>query len=93
VLYDSAILGSPLLKAASLIQNVIIDSAASGRPDAKVTHASECNESISAYIGRHRHTPEIEQILDRASGIRWKSSSRPRRPWTAALGTYINHHQ
>ncbi len=34
-----------------------------------MTHYPECNESISAYnIGRHRHTPEIEQILTTASG-------------------------
>src|SRR5262249_44143581 len=29
----------------------------------------ECNESISAYnVGRHRHTPEIEQVLTTATG-------------------------
>jgi N-acetyl-gamma-glutamyl-phosphate reductase len=33
------------------------------------THYVECNESISAYnVGRHRHTPEIEQILGKAAG-------------------------
>jgi len=33
------------------------------------THYPECNESISAYnVGRHRHTPEIEQILSIAAG-------------------------
>jgi N-acetyl-gamma-glutamyl-phosphate reductase len=30
---------------------------------------AECNESVSAYgVGRHRHTPEIEQILSTAFG-------------------------
>ncbi len=33
------------------------------------THFPECNESISAYnVGRHRHTPEIEQVLGIAAG-------------------------
>ena len=33
------------------------------------THFVECNESVSAYnVGRHRHTPEIEQILGKAGG-------------------------
>jgi len=33
------------------------------------THYPECNESISAYsVGKHRHGPEIEQILGRATG-------------------------
>ena len=40
------------------------------RPDAQAHyHYPECNESISAYnIGRHRHTPEIDQILSWAAG-------------------------
>jgi N-acetyl-gamma-glutamyl-phosphate reductase len=34
-----------------------------------IAHYPECNESVSAYnIGRHRHTPEIEQIIGRATG-------------------------
>ncbi|MCA9210985.1 MAG: N-acetyl-gamma-glutamyl-phosphate reductase, partial [Planctomycetales bacterium] len=33
------------------------------------THFPECNESLSAYnVGGHRHTPEIDQILRRATG-------------------------
>ena len=40
-----------------------------GRTPKLTTHYPECNESISAYnIGRHRHTPEIEQILGMAAG-------------------------
>ena len=36
-----------------------------------MTHFPECNESMSAYnVGRHRHTPEIEQILARHAGLR-----------------------
>ena len=34
-----------------------------------MTHFPECNESMSAYnVGRHRHTPEIEQIVNRHAG-------------------------
>lgn len=41
-----------------------------GRPAKARTHFSETSESIRAYsiAGRHRHTPEIEQELSRASG-------------------------
>ena len=59
----------PLLKA-KLIEpaNIIIDAksgiSGAGRSLKLTTHYPECNESISAYnIGRHRHTPEIDQIL------------------------------
>jgi len=66
----SAILAlAPLIKA-GLIQprEIIVDSksgvSGAGRTPKLTTHYPECNESISAYnIGRHRHTPEIEQIL------------------------------
>ena len=35
-----------------------------GRTPKLTTHYPECNESIVAYnVGRHRHTPEIDQIL------------------------------
>src|SRR4029077_11919923 len=40
-----------------------------GRTPKLTTLYPECNESISAYnVGRHRHTPEIEQILSIACG-------------------------
>ena len=72
----SAILAlSPLLKA-GLIQpeGIVIDSKSgvtgAGRTPKLTTHYPECNESISAYnVGRHRHTPEIEQVLSTASGL------------------------
>jgi N-acetyl-gamma-glutamyl-phosphate reductase len=71
----SAILAfAPLLKAGMIDpKTIIIDSksgvSGAGRTPKLTTLYSECNESISAYnIGRHRHTPEIEQILGRASG-------------------------
>lgn len=71
----SAILAlAPLLKA-GLIQttDLIVDSksgvSGAGRTLKLTTHYPECNESIAAYnIGRHRHTPEIEQVLGTAAG-------------------------
>lgn len=65
---------TPLLKA-GLIEptDIIIDSksgiSGAGRKPKLNTLYPECNESISAYsIGSHRHTPEITQILSKASG-------------------------
>lgn len=47
---------------------IIIDAksgvSGAGRSPKLSTHFPECNESFSAYnVGRHRHTPEIEQVL------------------------------
>jgi N-acetyl-gamma-glutamyl-phosphate reductase len=65
---------TPLLKA-GLIEptDIIVDSksgvSGAGRTPKINTHFPECNESISAYsVGKHRHQPEIEQILGRATG-------------------------
>lgn len=71
----SAILAlAPLLKN-KLIEpgDLIIDSksgvSGAGRTLKLTTHFPECNESVSAYnIGRHRHQPEIEEILSIAAG-------------------------
>jgi N-acetyl-gamma-glutamyl-phosphate reductase len=39
-----------------------------GRSPKLTTHFPECNESLSAYsVGRHRHTPEIDQILTKVT--------------------------
>jgi N-acetyl-gamma-glutamyl-phosphate reductase len=71
----SAILAlTPLLKAKLVDpKTIIVDSksgvSGAGRTPKLTTHYPECNESISAYnVGRHRHTPEIEQILSTAAG-------------------------
>jgi N-acetyl-gamma-glutamyl-phosphate reductase len=71
----SAILGlAPLLKEKLITtDDIIIDSksgiSGAGRNLKLTTHYAECNESISAYnVGRHRHTPEIAQILSSAAG-------------------------
>jgi N-acetyl-gamma-glutamyl-phosphate reductase len=65
---------APLVKA-GLIEptDIIVDSksgvSGAGRVPKLTTHFPECNESVSAYnVGRHRHTPEIEQIVRRGSG-------------------------
>lgn len=71
----SAILAlAPLLKA-GLIEtgDIIVDSksgvSGAGRTPKLNTHFPECNESLSAYnVGKHRHTPEIDDILARATG-------------------------
>jgi N-acetyl-gamma-glutamyl-phosphate reductase len=52
---------------------IIIDAksgvSGAGRSPKLTTLYPECNESISAYsVGRHRHTPEIEQILTFSTG-------------------------
>lgn len=40
-----------------------------GRKPKLTVHYPECNESVTAYsVGRHRHTPEIDQILSQSSG-------------------------
>jgi len=53
--------------------DIIIDAksgvSGAGRSPKLTTLYPECNESLSAYsVGRHRHTPEIEQILTVSSG-------------------------
>ncbi len=65
---------SPLLKAGLIDpKSIIADSksgvSGAGRTPKLTSHYCECNESISAYnVGRHRHTPEIEQYLGIAAG-------------------------
>lgn len=71
----SAILPLAALLKQRLIEpgDIIVDSksgvSGAGRTPKLTTHFPECNESVSAYnVGRHRHTPEIEQILSTAGG-------------------------
>jgi N-acetyl-gamma-glutamyl-phosphate reductase len=49
-------------------QGIVIDAksgvSGAGRAPKLGTHFPECNESFSAYnVGKHRHTPEIDQVL------------------------------
>ncbi len=71
----SAILGlAPLLQAGAVeSRDVIVDSksgvSGAGRTPKLTTHFPECNESFSAYsVGKHRHTPEIQQVLSTIAG-------------------------
>jgi len=65
---------APLLKAGLIeADDIIVDSksgvSGAGRTPKLNTLYAECNESISAYsVGKHRHQPEIEQVLGRATG-------------------------
>jgi len=65
---------TPLLKVSMIDpKTIIVDSksgvSGAGRTLKLTTHYPECNESISAYnVGRHRHQPEIDQILSMAAG-------------------------
>jgi N-acetyl-gamma-glutamyl-phosphate reductase len=64
---------TPFVKAGLIApRDIIVDAksgvSGAGRSPKLTTHFPECNESISAYnVGRHRHTPEIEQILSKVS--------------------------
>ncbi|MBM4003095.1 MAG: N-acetyl-gamma-glutamyl-phosphate reductase [Planctomycetes bacterium] len=71
----SAILALAPLLTNRLIEtaDIIVDSksgiSGAGRSPKLTTHFPECNESLSAYnVGRHRHTPEIDQVLQRSTG-------------------------
>ena len=55
--------------------NIIIDAksgvSGAGRSPKLAYHYPECNESLSAYsVGRHRHTPEIDQVLTESANGR-----------------------
>jgi N-acetyl-gamma-glutamyl-phosphate reductase len=71
----SAILAlAPLLRCGAVGRDdLIIDSksgvSGAGRTPKLNTHFPECNENFSAYnVGKHRHTPEIQQILSTLAG-------------------------
>ncbi len=72
---QTAILGLAPLLAAKLIEptGIIVDSksgvSGGGRTPKLGFHFPECNENFSAYnVGKHRHTPEIEQALEFVAG-------------------------
>lgn len=67
---STSILSLAPLIAEDLIErkSIIIDAksgvSGAGRSPKLTTHYPECNENFSAYgVGRHRHTPEIDQVL------------------------------
>src|SRR6516225_5394609 len=72
---QTAILGlAPLAAGRSIdLKSIIVDSTSgvsgAGRTPKLTHHFPECNESLSAYnVGKHRHTPEIEQALTDVAG-------------------------
>ena len=72
---STSILALAPLLAAKLIEptGIIIDAksgiSGAGRTPRMSNLFSECNESVTAYsIGKHRHTPEIEQVLSDVGG-------------------------
>ena len=66
---------APLIKSGWFhSDDIIVDSksgvSGAGRSAKLMTHFPECNESMSAYnVGRHRHTPEMEQVVGRFTGV------------------------
>ena len=71
---STSILALAPLVAENLIERsgIIIDAksgvSGAGRSPKLTTHFPECNENFSAYgVGRHRHTPEIDQVLTAAA--------------------------
>ena len=74
---STSILALAPLIAEDLIERtgIIIDAksgvSGAGRSPKLNFHFPECNESLSAYnVGRHRHTPEIDQVLTTTTGGR-----------------------
>ncbi|MCI0459528.1 MAG: N-acetyl-gamma-glutamyl-phosphate reductase [Gemmataceae bacterium] len=72
---QTAILGlAPLVAGGHIdLLDLIVDSksgvSGAGRTPKLNTHFPECNESVSAYsVGKHRHTPEMEQALSDVAG-------------------------
>ncbi|HEY7331054.1 MAG TPA: N-acetyl-gamma-glutamyl-phosphate reductase [Gemmataceae bacterium] len=72
---QTGILGLAPLVAGHYIEprRIIIDSksgvSGAGRTPKLTTHFPECNENVAAYqVGKHRHTPEIEQVLTDVAG-------------------------
>jgi N-acetyl-gamma-glutamyl-phosphate reductase len=74
---------SPLLQARLISPDGLIVDAKSGvsgagREPGRSTHFSEAGEGVRAYkVAAHRHTPEIEQELERAAGRSLKLTFTP----------------
>ncbi len=72
---QTGILGLAPLVAANLIErsgiivNCLSGVSGGGRTPKLAFHFPECNESVTAYnVGKHRHTPEMEQALADVAG-------------------------
>ena len=65
------LLASQLIEPTDIIVNSLSGVSGAGRTPKLTTHFPECNESVSAYnVGKHRHTPEIEQALTDVAGTK-----------------------
>ncbi len=71
----AAILGLAPLVAGDLVEldGIVVDAksgvSGAGRTPKLAYHFPECNESTVAYsVGKHRHTPEIDQVLSEIGG-------------------------
>ncbi|QEG40108.1 N-acetyl-gamma-glutamyl-phosphate reductase [Roseimaritima ulvae] len=65
---------APLLKAGVIETDIIVDSksgvSGAGRTPKLANLYCEANESIAAYsVGKHRHQPEVVDVLDRFAGV------------------------
>lgn len=81
---STSILALAPLLAAGVIEprGIIIDAksgiSGAGRTPKLSNLFSECNESVTAYgIGKHRHTPEIEQVLSDVGGANVQVAFNP----------------
>jgi N-acetyl-gamma-glutamyl-phosphate reductase len=69
ILAMSPLLRSGLVEPAGIIFDSKSGVSGAGRTPKLTTHFPECNESFSAYnVGKHRHNPEIDQVLGTVAG-------------------------
>ena len=64
ILALAPLIGMDLIERTGIIIDAKSGISGAGRSPKLATHFPECNENFSAYnVGRHRHTPEIDQVL------------------------------
>lgn len=69
ILALAPLISEDLIDRSSIIIDAKSGVSGAGRTPKPSFHYPECNESIVAYsVGRHRHTPEIEQVLSDVGG-------------------------
>jgi N-acetyl-gamma-glutamyl-phosphate reductase len=69
ILALAPLIAEDLVERTSIIIDAKSGVSGAGRSPKLNFHFPECNESLSAYsVGRHRHTPEIDQVLTTVTG-------------------------
>jgi N-acetyl-gamma-glutamyl-phosphate reductase len=69
ILGVAPLVANKMIDLKSIIVNSCSGVSGAGRTPKLTTHFPECNESVSAYnVGKHRHTPEMEQVLTDVAG-------------------------